>query len=305
MAAQPSILEGWQSHVLACNQCGSAIKPDDMCQIGKNFWRLPGSATFPMAAPPAPPMSSPFPPSMPVQAPPQYYQAPTQLMMQPQPTPPPNQVVVNVGGGMGFDMSAFSSRVFERVVARSGSGMEVAIPMEKTSKLATFQTAPNVVMQMPERDIEVYASMNVMVQKYLRFANRLGTYMTTVQESRRMGREVGVVIDEGQTQMIVAQVASHQQMGNLTPEQLYDEFMDMTNVTVQLADLLGRFMAVDSDTRALMRDARTLGVDMQGEIERSMGARLVVDEHTPKIVRQMRMMAVSLKGEMERRLGTA
>jgi hypothetical protein len=294
-ATQASILEGWQHHVLVCNQCGSAMVPDNMCQMGKNFWRVPGSASFPIPAP-AQPVSAPYPGGAGTAQP--YYQpAPSQGQT-------PNQVV-NVSIGGGFDMTAFSSRVFERVVARSSSGMEVAVPMEKTSRLTTFQTAPNVVMQMPERDIEVYASMNVMVQKYLRFANRLGTYMTTVQESKRMGREVGVVIDENQTQAIVAQVASHQRMGSLTPEQLYDEFSDMTNVTIQLADLLGRFMAVDTDTRSLMREARSLGVDMQGELERSIGCRLAVDEHTPKIVRQMRMMAVSLKGEMERRLGTA
>lgn len=299
-APQPSILEGWQHHVLVCGQCGSAVRPEDMCQIGKNFWRLPGSATFPMTQAASPPPTYPgaSPPAYVQPAPPQAYQQPPQQ---------PSQVVnvsIAAGGGGGFDMSSFSNTVFERVVARSSSGAEVAIPMEKTSRGISFSTRPGVVMQMPERDINVYASMNVMVQKYLRFANRLGTYMTTVQESRRMGREAGLVIDENQTQAIVARVASHQRIGELTLEHLYDEFSEMTNVTLQLGDLLGQFMAVDSDTRSLMREARSLGVDMQGEIERSIGGRLAIDEQTPKIVRQMRMMAVSLKGEMERRLGT-
>lgn len=312
---QPSILEGWQHHVLTCNQCGTAIKPDDLCQIGKNFWRLPGSATFPIQQPQHPlPIQQPQHP-LPIQQPHQQpfydpyqgappFQAPYQVV------PPFHEashhlsVNVNVGGG-GADLNSLANRIVERVIARSSSGHEVAIPMEKTSKGITFSTAPGVVMQMPERDIEVYGSMSGMIQKYLRFANRLGTYMTTMQESRRMGREAGITIGERETSAIVMRVSQQQNMPNLDLSSLYDEFAEVASMTIRLGDVLGRFMAVDTDTRAIMREARALGVNMQGELERSLDGRLVVDEQTPRILRDMRMLAVSLKGEMERRLGTA
>jgi hypothetical protein len=78
----------------------------------------------------------------------------------------------------------------------------------------------------------------------------------------------------------------------------------MTVMTMKLGDSIARFMAVDAETRIIMKEVRGLGVEMQGEIERSTGNALVIDETTPRIVRQMRMLAVTLQGEMERRLGT-
>lgn len=302
--AQPSLLEGWQHHVLSCVQCGAAIKPDDLCQMGKNFWRVPGSATLPLQQPqvqPLPVVPAPQPFQQPYHQP---YQPPFQHV-QPFQEPPHQHLSVNVNVGGSSDLASLANRIVDRVIARSSTGHEVAIPMEKTSKGVVFQTAPGVVMQMPERDIEVYSSMNGMIQKYLRFANRLGTYMTTMQESRRMGREAGIVIGERETSAIVMRVAQQQNMPNLDLSSLYDEFSEISAMTIRLGDLLGRFMAVDSDTRAIMREARALGVSMQGELERSLDGRLVVDEQTPRILRDMRMLAVSLKGEMERRLGTA
>jgi hypothetical protein len=64
-------------------------------------------------------------------------------------------------------------------------------------------------------------------------------------------------------------------------------------------------MGHDSDTRAVIKESRSLGVEMQSEIERAAGRRLVLDNDMRQIVRKMRMLAVSLQTEMDRRLGTA
>jgi len=272
-------LESWQRHVMTCGECGNAKSTDSLCQMGKNFWRVPGSVSMPMggetvveAAPVKPAMH--LVPSKPMEAPPR-----------PQ-----------------VDLSAFSKRVAERVVARTSTGHAVAIPREKTSSLLDIQISKDVQLRMPERDIEVYSAMKTMIKKYMDLAAMMGSTLMAMEQSKQFSREQGVVLNSRETAMVIAQVVRG--TGGPSSEAIYNEFSDMTIMTMKLGDHIARFMAVDAETRVLMKEVRALGVEMQGEIERSSGGTLVFDETTPRIVRGMRMLAVSLQGEMERRLGT-
>ena len=278
-----SMLEAWQRHVLECRVCSAARDASEMCQMGKNFWRVPGSASMPI----------------PQQA------APTQQQAyQPQPPPQPQSQVIQYQHAQQSDLNSIANRVLERVVARTESGSSIAVPMQKTSRSVEIATAPGVILHMPERDIEVYSTMKSMIGRFLMLGEKLGTFMMAREEAKRFAREANVIIADTQTAMIVKQVADHRGMPGLTAENLYNEFDEMTIMTIKLGDAIARFMAVDGETRHVMRDVRALGIDMKAEIERSSGGKLTLDGETPKVIRQMRMLAVTLQGEMERRLGT-
>jgi hypothetical protein len=301
MSSQPGFqdsLNSWQSHVIQCGVCGSAATANDLCQMGKNFWRVPGSASMPMQQPqPVSVVVAPI-----VQMPPMpMYGAPVPNHPQAQSQ---HAMMTMSSPGQAFDMNVLSQRVLDRVVARSSSGAAISISREKTSTSVEFSTANGVVLRMPERDIEVYSCMKTMIGKLLRHAEQIGTYMMAREEGKRFAREVGKDLTSDETAMIVAQVGRRRGMGELSPEVLYDEFSVMCGDVMKLGDVIARFMTVDSDTRFLMKDVRALGVEMQGELERSSGGCLALDEATPKIVKQMRMLTVSLQSEMERRLGT-
>jgi hypothetical protein len=122
-----------------------------------------------------------------------------------------------------------------------------------------------------------------------------------MEQSKQFSRESGVTLSSRETAMVVAQAVRG--AGAQSADALYNEFSDMTIMTMKLGDQIARFMAVDAETRVLMKEVRALGVEMQGEIERSSSGMLSLDDTSPRIVRAMRMLAVSLQGEMERRLG--
>lgn len=279
MSVDKGAMEAWQKHVMACGECGSAKSTDGLCQTGKNFWRVPGSASMPVVEAVHAEVVRPA-----------MHLVPSKGGTAP---PPPHQQV---------DIAAFSQRVAERVVARTSSGHAIAIPKEKTSSLLDIQISKDVQLRMPERDIEVYSAMKTMIRKYMDLASMMGTHLMAMEQSKQFSRESGVTLNSRETAMVVAQAVRG--AGALSANALYSEFSDMTILTMKLGDQIARFMAVDAETRVLMKEVRALGVEMQGEIERSSGGSLVLDETTPRIVRGMRMLAVSLQGEMERRLGT-
>ncbi len=289
-----SMLEAWQRHVLDCEHCSQARTGDKLCQMGMNFWRIPGSATMPIVQevhPIVPMVSAPVPPSQQVAM--TVNVVPSAVPMSPAPAM-----------AAAFDIGALAARVTERVVARSTSGAAIAVPMEKTSTSVEIRTSRDVVLRMPERDIEVYSAMRGAIPRFLRLAEMMGTFYLAEKEARQMARSAGVMLDDQQTAMVVRQVSHARGMGDLSAEQLYAEFEDVKMLVIRLGDYIGRFMAVDTETRAVMRDVRTLGMEMQGELERSPGGRLVVDDSSPQVTRGLRMLAVALQGEMERRLGT-
>lgn len=295
LAPESSILEMWQRHVLECRACGQARTGTEMCQIGQNFWRIPTSA------------------SMPVQGQPQFQGAQPQAPAMGGAPPGHGGPAAQAGGGQAFqmpvapvlDINALASRVAERIVVRTSSGASIAMPMEKTSKLIEFSPSSGVVLRMPERDIEVYSVMRSCIVKFLRFAERVGTCMLATEEAKRMTREQGITLGEKEVALVVQYVSDRRGIGNISLEALYEEFEEVARIVVRLGDAMGRLMGHDSDTRAVIKESRSLGVEMQSEIERAAGRRLVLDNDMRQIVRKMRMLAVSLQTEMDRRLGTA
>jgi hypothetical protein len=307
-----TLLESWQRHVLECKSCGMAAKPDDMCQMGKNFWRLPGSASFPVeiVQPVLPPVAAAAQPSQvfaPSASAPQPIYAHNQPQYQPaayietqvaplMPPPPQNPARA--------DIERIASHVSERVAARTSTGASVLVPMEKQSRAVSFSTAPGVILHMPERDIEVYSFIKNMIIRYAILTEKLGTYLMAREEGKRFAREQGITLNDRETALVVRRVADARGVDGVTSEDLYLEFSEVTTQTIRLGDGMSRFMNVDTETRAIMKEVRQLYVDMQGEVERSSAGQLSLDEQSHRIVRQMRMLAVSLQGELDRRLGT-
>ena len=269
-----SMLEAWQRHVLECRVCSAARDASEMCQMGKNFWRVPGSASMPIPQKQAAP--------------------PQQQAYQPQPPPQPQSQVIQYQHAQQSDLNSIANRVLERVVARTESGSSIAVPMQKTSRSVEIATAPGVILHMPERDIEVYSTMKSMIGRFLMLGEKLGTFMMAREEAKRFAREANVIIADTQTAMIVKQVADHRGMPGLTAENLYNEFDEMTIITIKLGDAIARFMAVDGETRHVMRDVRALGIDMKAEIEYLSGGKLNARRRDTKGDRQMRMLAVTL-----------
>lgn len=220
------------------------------------------------------------------------------------PAPVSMTMNVSVGSAAGIDIGALASRVSERVIARTTSGAAIAVPMEKTSRAVEIRTSRDVVLRMPERDIEVYSAMKGSIGRLLRLAEMMGTFMIATEESKEMARDAGVVINDRELSLVVQKVTEGRGYGGVTAQSLYVEFEEVKGLVIRLGDGMGRFMAVDAETRSVMKAVRSLGVEMQGEVERAIGGVLVLDGESRKVIREMRMLAVSLQGEMERRLGT-
>lgn len=284
-----SALEAWQKHVLACEKCGVARNGQELCQVGQNAWRVPGSATLPMTA--SATMSSATASEV-VSGPVLLPEEKSVMHVQSRPTPAP------------FDLSGFAARVADRVIARASSGAEVAIPRQKTSRAVSFSTAPGVVLHMPERDIEVYSAMRLVIPKLLSLANMLGLMGLVAEEAKNVGRQSGMVLDEAEVALVVSKAAETRGVGGMTSERLYQEFDAVVRVVMSLGDVIGRFMTVDEETRAVMRQVRMLGVEMQSELERAAGGRLIVDGELRRTVKALRMVSVALQSEIDRRLGT-
>lgn len=262
-------LVAWQKHVVACRECGTARDASSLCVTGRNFWRVPGSATMPL------PVGGNIVP----------LRAGVQAREAPQPV----------------DISSLVSRVAERVVARTASGVAVAVPIEKTSQFVEVSPKTGVTLRMPERDLEVYSVMKTMIRSLLDLATRLAMHNLAWEELRRAVRGGSIDIGRREEETALSEIAVRTGAGS--SDDVYGDFLRATGEVAALGDVIGRCMAVDNETRAIMREARTLSVAMQGEAEREMGA-LVFGPEMAAVGRQMRMLAVSLQGELERRLGT-
>lgn len=250
----------WQAHVSHCSFCSVGNSYAELCPAGKNFWAPPPSAASDQQTAPASEARAPE---------------------------------VNL-------VDQITKQVVARVVARSQSGGAISVPMEKTSRAVSFATAPNVVLHMPERDIEVYSEMKKMIQSMVLLADALAKSVLVAEETRRAIRTTSDV-SEHQVGMVLRRAGAH--FGVSSEEQLFYDFEMMTGKILTMGDRLGAFMRVDDETRRIMKSTRTLGIDMQGEMERDPG-RLKLDEETRKLVRPLRMLALELQGEIERRVGT-
>jgi len=199
-------------------------------------------------------------------------------------------------------ISNIAERVANKVLARSSSGAAIAVPMEKTSKEISFQTAPGVILNMPERDIEVYAEMRQMVGALATLGELIGKTIMVKEETKRASKEEDFELDEEQTALIISQVGRH--FGASTEEDLYSAFQDVSKRVLRLGDRLGSFMKVDDETRRVIRATRMLAIEMESQLELAYGGRLPLDADMRKVVRLSRLLAMDLQGEIERRVGT-
>lgn len=313
-------VEAWKRHVLTCEMCRVAKSMGDLCLMGQTFWK-PSAQQVMAPANPQPPrvVSRPVAYSPPVQGAAPY--APRVPVSSPAPAPAvsrtPFEQVLQQGGARqtavahrpapaagphGALVSQITARVSQKVIARAESGAALAVPMEKTSTSVSIATAPGVILQMPERDIEVYAQMKQVMVRLLSLAEKLGKTIMVVEETRRHMKKEGQECNEEEVALVVSQVGRN--FGGIDEADLFYDFEDVAAAVLNLGDRLGNFMRVDDDTRSVMRTTRALAVDMQGEIERSYDGKLPLDMDTRKLVRAARMLALDLQGEIERRVGT-
>lgn len=315
-----STVEQWKEHVLECAMCKHSKSPTDLCPVGREFWKAYYAAQAPVQTPASPPT---YPTPVPSPAPVINY-VPQPLIpilgapAQPantggrQPSHVPLEGAVGAAGqleqSMGVNMpdarfiANIAERVASKVIARTETGSAIAVPMEKTSKAISFVTAPGVILNMPERDIEVYAEMRQLIMALASLSEMVGKTILVREETKRASKDNNVELDDNQTAMIVMQIGS--QFGARSESDLYAAFSDVAQRVLRIGDRMGSFMKVDDDTRKVIRVARSLGIHMQSELERSYGGRLPLDEKMRNIVRGSRLLAMDLQGEIERRIGT-
>jgi hypothetical protein len=273
-------VEDWKRHVLECGLCSHAKSVSDVCPIGRTFWNLPetsGSVAVPVGTAPVANVV----PVVEVKA-----QAIAVAVM------PDARFIANM-----------ADRVTQSVVARSSTGVAVSVPKEKTSALIEVRTSPDVMLRMPERDIEIYGAMRNMIRRVAEFAEKLGKTVMVVEETKRHMRTVLNLKEapEEQVSLVVQQVTSR---FGTNEEDLFFDFEDLCRGLLNLGDKLGGFMRVDDDTRRVMQSLRAAGIEMKGELERSYDGKLPLDADMRKIIRLLRMLAMDLQGEIERRIGT-
>jgi hypothetical protein len=273
MSEAASQIDSWKAHVLQCGLCANAKALGDLCPIGRNFWKpsdIIGQAQAAAAEMP----------------------------------PPPPPTMIHVAAIDPHTSAQLANMVASRVIARSSDGSAIAVPMEKTSRAVEIRTSADVMLRMPERDIEVYAEMKDSIFRLLGMAQLISTAVGVTEETKNLMKSTPSTASasDGEVALVVRQARSHFGIGS--DEALYQEFSNLTRRMLRLGDRLGNFMRVDETTQRIMRVARMLAIEMQGEIERSMSQVLKLDEETRRLVRKMRMFAIDLQGEIERRVGT-
>lgn len=296
-------IEQWKQHVLECGICRNAQSQHDVCPFGKQFWSHSPAQTSPQPSPQANPFVAPQSPSLHMPSAPRPAPVLPIRRSQPQASQAP-VTAISIPSNMpnAKFISNIAERVANKVMARTRSGAAIAVPMEKSSKEVSFQTGPGVTLNMPERDIEVYAEMKQVVGALAALGELIGKTIMVKEETKRASKDEEVELDDEQTALIVAQVGQH--FGAKSEEDLYSAFSDVARRVLRLGDRLGSFMRVDDETRKVIRATRMLAIEMETELERSYGCRLPLDHDMRKIVRMARLLAMDLQGEIERRVGT-
>lgn len=258
-----ALVDAWKEHVLQCGLCANAKGLADLCPIGRNFLSTADRA----------------------------------------PEPPPQGQLVPKAPMDSATVNHLAQAAVSRVVAMSSSGAAIAVPMQKTSRSVEIQTGRDVILRMPEKDIEIYSEMKDLIGRLIRLAQALSSAVLVGEEAKKVVRsQPSLDASEEQVALVVRQARTHFGIGS--DEALYEEFIDVMRRTLRIGDRLGNFMTVDETTRKIVREVRSLAMDMQGEQERTIGSALKLDDETRKLVRPMRMLAIELQGEIERRVGT-
>jgi hypothetical protein len=185
-------------------------------------------------------------------------------------------------------------------MVKTSSGASIAVPMEKTSSLISFSTAPGVILRMPERDIAVYGEMKDVILRISWVTEVMGAHMLFQGEMQRAA--------PGASRVDAATTAIDVRRRTGLPieplDQVYAAFGDVASRVLRLGDTMGRLMTVDAETRRVIRSLRLLGIRMRGELERSVQGELVIDERSREVIQEARSVAIDLQGEIERRVGT-
>jgi hypothetical protein len=287
----------WQTHVLSCPTCGAAKDFGGLCQAAQNFWK-----------PPEIPQNAPNPSVSQNQRPLWLSQDQRMENSQPQEDPRNSRIEAPMRSNErpvalvldGAGLSSLASQVSERIMVKTSSGASIAVPMEKTSSLISFSTAPGVVIRMPERDIAVYGEMKDVILRISQITEIMGAHVLFQGEMQRAAP--GASRADAATTAIDVRRRTGLPIEPL--DQVYGAFGDVASRVLRLGDTMGRLMTVDAETRRVIRSLRLLGIRMRGELERSVQGELVIDESSREVIQEARAVAIDLQGEIERRVGT-
>jgi len=200
----------------------------------------------------------------------------------------------------GAGLSSLAAQVSERIMVKTSSGVSIAVPMEKTSSLVSFSTAPGVILRMPERDIAVYGEMKDVIWRISQITEVMGAHMLFQGEMHNAAP--GASRADAATTAIDVRRRTGLPIEPL--DQVYGAFGDVASRVLRLGDSMGSLMTVDDETRRVIRSLRMLGIRMRGELERSVQGELVIDESSREVIQEARAVAIDLQGEIERRVGT-
>jgi len=195
------------------------------------------------------------------------------------------------------DAKDLAVRLVSGVLARTESGAQVAIPWERgrgQGQAVAVRTAENVVLRIPERDVEIYSRSQKMVAALLDLAGRLSLFGVVEEQAKEEGLSFEAVRGE---------LAKRDQ--RFDAGRLFLEVKAAASDVAQLGDELGRFVAVDGKTRELIDEARIVAIDLQELVELGyFSASLRGGPRLSQTVRSMRVLAAKLQGEIGRRIGT-
>jgi hypothetical protein len=294
--AVSNVVEMWKEHVLICGLCANAKSVTDICPVGKSY----------MAAS-EPSSSRTSSERVLVERVVVEESRPRAVVeeVRPRPVlvedPPPPRAMMQMDARIA---NQISEQVTARVVARASSGTAIAVPMEKTSKAISFSTAPGVTMQMPERDIEIYGEMQALIRDLAAVAQMLSLAVSVEDETRKVVKAAAGDREVNSKDVAMVVRSARARFGVGSNENLFQWFQNIAVRVLRMGDRLGNFMRVDDETRRISKNARTLGIEMQDIMERSMSEELILDEKTRALVKPMRFFAIDLQGEIERRVGT-
>jgi hypothetical protein len=316
----------WQTHVLSCPTCGVAKDFGGLCQAAQNFWKPPEIPQIPQnprsSFVPQNQRTEDFCPEGDSQNPrneaPSYshehavdhrpcgqqsadrrscgQQSADRRPCGQQSADRRSVALVLDGAGL----SSLAAQVSERIMVKTSSGVSIAVPMEKTSSLVSFSTAPGVILRMPERDIAVYGEMKDVIWRISQITEVMGAHMLFQGEMHHAAP--GASRADAATTAIDVRRRTGLPIEPL--DQVYGAFGDVASRVLRLGDSMGSLMTVDDETRRVIRSLRMLGIRMRGELERSVQGELVIDERSREVIQEARSVAIDLQGEIERRVGT-
>lgn len=195
------------------------------------------------------------------------------------------------------DEKSLAQRLVSGVLARAESGAAIAIPWERgrgQGQAVAVRTAENVVLRIPQRDVEIYHHAQGMVAGLMDLATRMSLFAQVEERAK----EEGIAFETVRAELAKTSAV-------FDGDRLYVEIKAMAAQVADLGERLGHFVAVDAKTRDLIDEARIVAIDLQELVERGyLAATLRGGPRLEATVRSMRVLAAKLQGEIGRRVGT-